>query len=118
MATLSCDPTREIQEIPPSMNWTIKKVVKCLSDVNYRIQSVPGRRRIVVHFDRLKPCHPATRLESTAEQPSVTPHPTLLTPPPVGTSLEIHDDDQLPPPPTQLRRYPACERRAHDHFGT
>ena len=38
------------------------RVIKKLSDVTYRIQGARRkRRRIVVHFDRLKPYHPGTR---------------------------------------------------------
>ena len=36
----------------------ISKIIKKLADVTYRIQNCSGRRRqLVVHFDRLKPCH-------------------------------------------------------------
>ena len=101
------------------------KVIKQLSDVNYRIQSVPGRRRMVVHFDRLKPCHPATRLDNTdnEQSPGETRQPEVLTPPPIGTDLEVFDDDQKHPPlptspPAPPRRYPTRMRHAPDRYGT
>ena len=47
------------------------RVIKKLSDITYRIQSTRRKhRRIVVHFDRLKPCHPGTRFENHTSTPS------------------------------------------------
>ena len=46
--------------------WTGPFVVKKkLSDATYRIKMAKGRKRLVVHFDRLKPCHPNTRFGET-----------------------------------------------------
>jgi len=43
------------------------KVIKCISDVVYRIQDTrPNRRRQVVHFDQLKPCHKNIRTQNRA----------------------------------------------------
>ena len=96
------------------------KVVKCLSDVNYRIQSIRGctrgRCHLVVHFDRLKHCHLNTRFDITAPAAPGTSGGTPLPPPqPVGTSLKIQDADDpvepapfsptlppVPPPPAPL----------------
>jgi len=66
--------------------WTgLFRVVKRLSDVNYRIQHVQHpRKRMVVHFDRLKPCHLPTVTEGGEVQllllmwlntPSLLPYP-------------------------------------------
>ena len=46
------------------------KVIKKISEVTYRIQSVTGRKRQVVQFNRLKPCSqhlPDDRHDQTAE---------------------------------------------------
>ena len=46
------------------------KAINKISDVTYRIQSVTGRKRQVVHFNRLKPCSqhlPDDRHDQTAE---------------------------------------------------
>ena len=68
------------------------RVVKRLSDVNYRIQHVQHpRKRMVVHFDRLKPCHLPTSTEEEGQAPvtdvikNIFPSP--LSPP--GTTLDI-----------------------------
>ena len=68
------------------------RVIKRLSDVNYRIQHTQHpRKRLVVHFDRLKPCHPSTIAGQGGTVPSIQPpedtvHPPL---PPPGTTLDI-----------------------------
>ena len=49
------------------------KIIKRLADVTYRIQNCTGcRRRLVVHFDCLKPCHQDMRMGSSS-QDDVTP---------------------------------------------
>ena len=99
------------------------KVIKCLSEVTYRIQSVSGRRRrIIVHFDRLKRCHPGTRLE-VPEPPSsdAPPHQGALSLP-FGTTLDVRDvaDNPSPPDPAPApqRRYPTRDRAAPDWLGS
>ena len=90
-------------------------VVKRLSDATYRIQSLQGRKRLVVHFDRLKPCHPGTRLNinSHLTTPSNSSEQTRPMPvqPRIGTNLEIHNDDPIPP-----RRNPLRARHAPDRY--
>ena len=88
------------------------RVVRKLSDATYRIQKVRVRRqRLVVHFDRLKPCPsnihlPDAEITSQAsKQKGRSP-----TPPPLGTDLEIPDtDDPIPPPrePSAPNVFPA-----------
>ena len=75
------------------------KIVNKLSDAVYRIQLRGCRRkRMIVHFDRLKPCPTDTRFPSAApthrgltqRRSGNTPHKQ---PPPVGTNLELVEDD-------------------------
>ena len=75
------------------------KVVKKLSDTNYRIEQMQGRRRHrkVVHFDRLKLCPKNIRLDNeptgeqhTSSQELILPTENSL---PVGHDLEIVYDD-------------------------
>ena len=76
------------------------KVVKRLSKVTYRIQHVKNRAKwLVVHFDRLKRCHPDVRLseqlEAGTNQPRMSEHPTCLESPlknKFGTQLEVVED--------------------------
>ena len=69
------------------------KVVGRLSEAVYRIQHTRNRRkRRVVHFDRLKPCSPDTRLPLPAlREYSANPRPAQR--PPVGAGLELLEDD-------------------------
>lgn len=111
------------------------KVVKQLSDVTYRIQHVNSRaKRLVVHFDRLKECHPNVRLskQSDDNQPQANVHHVRAQQQPnqeFGTHLDVVEDidstdnqcpDQHPPspPPVVPPRYPARRRRPPDFFGT
>ena len=71
------------------------RVVSRLSEAVYRIQCVHTRRkRLVVHFDRLKPCLPNTRFQSRPSRRSVGASHTVT--PPVGTALELVDDPDVP----------------------
>ena len=84
-------------------------VVKCLSDVNYRIQSIRGstrgRRHLVVHFDRLKHCHLNTRFDITAPAAPGTSGGTPLPPPQPVVEIQDADDPVEPAPfsPTATR---------------
>ena len=99
------------------------RVVKRLSDVTYRIQSLGGRRkRLVVHFDRLKPCDPNTRFaDSNNSVPDSSPSSTSLptstdTHPIFGEQLELIDQnrfDETGP----VRRYPQRQRVRPDRLG-
>ena len=80
------------------------KVVKQISDVTYRVQHVKNRnKRLVVHFDRLKTCHPQTRLNDgcsstpTESQRSEPAEPQESEQPNVqfGTHLEIMEDSDM-----------------------
>ena len=87
-------------------------MIKVLSTVNYRIQSVNGRKRYVVHFDRLKKCNPDTRFASKNTEPQVPKTKDPIQVEPCGTHLHIPDyDDDVPAPPAMERRYPAREHR-------
>ena len=93
-------------------------VVKRLSDVTYRIQSREGRRRLVVHFDRLKLCHPGTRFNSEYLPPSQPDNSRLQQnhEVPFGTQLQLIDDDDLVTPPPS--RYPHRDRRPPDRLAS
>ena len=74
MALLSCSSSWSVQE---ALSGPFQ-IIKCLSDVTYRIADVQAKRhRQVVHFDRLKLCPPDIRLPSD-QQPSQPP--TVLPP--------------------------------------
>ena len=89
------------------------RIVRKLSDAVYRVQHTQARRkRLVVHFDRLKPCPPDVRIPDAVTRTrsrTMTPPPT----PPIGTNLELLDWD---PPETPPRRYPRRERSAPDRY--
>ena len=53
------------------------KIIKRLADVTYRIQNCNGRRRrrrLVVHFDRLKPCRQDMRMEGSSSDRITASH--------------------------------------------
>lgn len=96
------------------------EVVKCISDITYRVQTTNGpRKRHVVHFNRLKPCHPNTRLQK--EQPKQTHASDIAQPNPSMTSEKHHAGDELtvidtsstaPPTSGRTSRYPQRHRQA------
>ena len=93
--------------------WTgPHQVLKQLSEVTYQIKNTRNGRMAIVHFDRLKKCHPNTRLP----QPSRNSQPLLDTqtqpnrPRPVGSDLELLDSDEQDHP-NGARRYPTRSRR-------
>ncbi len=95
------------------------RVVSKLSDVTYRIQHTRVRRRVVVHFDRLKRCPHSMRL---ADDAPTAPHrasrrfPDIRRP---GSELELIDDpeDITATQPQPVPRYPSRQRRPPDFFG-
>lgn len=101
------------------------RVVKCLSEVNYRIQSLDHhRKRLVVHFDRLRPClgHSSnSNIEPPPSEPDPSVHPNCPRRP-IGSNIEIIEpaDPELrasSPSPTH-QRYPTRSRRPPDRYGT
>lgn len=87
------------------------RVVRCLSEVTYRIQDVRvRRRRLVVHFDRLKLCPEDIRLSQPLprQSPPTQPPP----PPPPGTNVVLLPPTDPPPPP----RYPHHQHHAPDYL--
>ena len=69
------------------------RVVTRLSEVVYCLQHTQCRRkRPVVHFDRLKPCSQNTRLTEANSQYQ-RPQVVQPSPRPLGTNLELLDDD-------------------------
>ena len=97
------------------------RVVKQLSDVTYRIQHTLGRKnRLVVHFDRLKPCigGPNPQDEALQQPPPITTSSTeaSLTPPTFGDHLETTDAEDMAVPPSQSR-YPPRAHHPPDRYG-
>ena len=79
------------------------KIIKCLLDIVYRIQDTrTPRKRIVVHFDRLKPCHERMRMQVDAsEQESQASLQSLSTQVqqttkwlPSGMNLQVVEDSE------------------------
>ena len=128
-------------------SWTGPyKVVKQLSQSTYRVQQVNNRsKRLVVHFDRLKQCHPNTRFsdentKAEGTRPPEKPQEAVHDEPvrhEFGRQLEIVDDDfdaDVSPhrnPTTQPhdtgqdssqhstgRRYPSRSRRPPERYRT
>ena len=94
------------------------RIIKKISDVTYRIQSTKGKRkRLIVHFDRLKACPPNMRFDGNLElQPiSTTPSNPSTAPSPIvfGEYLETTECDEADPSP----RYPARTRLPPDRYG-
>ncbi len=75
-----------------------------MSDAVYRVQETGRQKqRLVVHFDRLKPCAPGLQFEEDdiASQATSAPPPAVDDQPHPGDSLEVteeEDDDGEPPP--------------------
>ena len=89
-------------------------VIKKLSDTTYRIQHHNKKnKRLVVHFDRLKWCHPDTRFSEgiIRSNTCITAQPAQISS--IGENLELVDDypDELP-----TRRYPICTRHPPNCF--
>ena len=113
MATFTSYSTRSIQETTPPLARSILchqvSIRLYLPDTNCK----GSRKRHIVHFDRLKPCHPDTRIELDQ-----LPLPTG-TPPDNTTTREHHAGDELnvidaPVVPPTASRYPTRHRRAPD----
>ena len=99
------------------------QVVSKLSEEIYRIQNTQRRhQRLVVHFNRLKPCPSDIRLTDPApvlakSHPRHSPNPNL------GENIELleYDDapgsNQAPATPMQpISRYPRRVTRPPDYF--
>ena len=95
------------------------KIIRRISEVTYRIQHVSSRkRRLIVHFDRLKPCPPNIRIPPTCT-PCVSDLPPSSSIPQEPTRAKF-DVTLLPPvdphfsPPSP--RYPRRNRRKTDFY--
>ena len=113
-------------------------VIKRLADATYRIQSLDHRRkRLVVDFNRLKPCtaYHQTEFESSQRRTEDTDLGTLGAHVPVGNQLEIVEpleqlhspsssrssqissQDEQPEPAVSTPRYPSRVRRPPNRYG-
>jgi len=99
------------------------KVIKQVSDSIYRIQQLSGRKqRKIVHFNRLKPCPPNVRLDmsqqttstslSNEQEPSTETSTQLV---PVGTNLELVDDDDNGQETTTITHHPEPQCGTNNH---
>lgn len=93
--------------------WTgPHQVLDKLSDATYRIKNTHNGRVSVVHFDRLKKCHPNTRLPQPSRNGqqlrTTQPHPNP--PRPIGSDLQLLDSDEQDQP-NDAHRYPVRNRR-------
>ena len=94
------------------------RILKKLSDAVYRLQNprLP-RQRLVVHFDRLKPCPKTMRLDDLKRKPDSHHQPTVNSSPPApGTHLQELDDDDAEQQQTHTHRYPRRVRREPDRL--
>ena len=96
------------------------QVLKRISDATYRIQdSRNKRKRLIVHFNRLKPVAPGTRLDEPTEL--LPPLPDEQAPNDSELPYQLVDDDAPPNPapvlaPPPAPRYPARTRRPPDYL--
>ena len=105
------------------------RICEKLSDVTYRVQHTGNNKCKVVHFNRLKKCPEKIRLlprKPTTGVRDLPPQP--VSPPPVGSSLELLEDDDVdqgvvnpvpnghPPAAQPNVRYPVRARRPPDRF--
>eukprot|EP00731_Ephydatia_muelleri_P008844 Em0004g1182a len=77
------------------------EIVEPIGVSDYRIKAQKGKRTQVIHFDRLKPCTPRTRIAQRGgaeQQRSTTNNPCK--PHVLGEQLNIESDDDEPPPPS------------------
>ena len=99
--------------------WTGPYRILKTSECDYRIKLPDSRKPpMVVHFNRLKLCPPSTRLSKPIRSKTVT---DSIPPPPLGTELEIVDDDNendTPDDETQERRYPSRSRQPPNRYST
>ncbi len=94
------------------------RIVRKLSDAVYRVQNTQARRqRMVVHFDRLKPCPPNVRIPGTVSRRR-PPSPSPPLDPPPGTTLELLDcpDPEPDTPCAPVARYPRRIHTAPDRY--
>jgi len=97
------------------------KVVKKLSDYDYCIKGLHGRKQLhVVHFNQLKPCTPGMRFsnpEQIADQDDPTPLDHNMVPDSFGNDMElIEDESELPNTQVVERRYPQRTRHPPDRY--
>ena len=101
------------------------KIVKQLSDAVYRIQHTRNRKRLVVHFDRLKPCplsetttHTPPRRSSSINRETVMPTRRHFEPQIVDSDAENTTGAADVHSGGSTDRYPCRSRRPPDRFGT
>ena len=106
------------------------RVIKRISEATYRIQNTTGnRKRLVVHFDRLKACHPNTRIESTGTAIYTPPSRTPQLPPTPAERVIFEEQLELVEPSDSPQvtsqgapaivsgRYPQRQHSIPDRYG-
>ena len=88
------------------------KVVKRISDQNYRIKHTMNGKRLVVHFNRLKFCNPNMRCnQDTQMLSSAAAPPTSETA--VGSNVEVIDAPEMTPTTEPTRSSRSSSRIRH-----
>ena len=97
--------------------WTRPyKIVRLISEVIYRIQHVSCRkRRIVIHFDRLKPCPSDIRLQLPETPCASSPSPPSTDSPRTKFNATLVSPED-PPAPSSSSRYPRRIHRKPDYY--
>ena len=71
------------------------KILKKISDADYRIKELFGKKSpLIVHFDRLKSCHPGTRFAEPPDSPDEQGQGSER--PPLHHHYELQPDDLIP----------------------
>ena len=95
MAVQSCNQKGQTWKFPRPWGGPYR-ICEKLSDVTYCVQHTGNNKCQVVHFDRLKKCPENIRL--LPRKPTTgarDPQPQPVSPPPVGSSLELLEDDDV-----------------------
>ena len=95
------------------------RIIEKLSDVTYWVQHhINSKKRMVVHFDRLKPCQPGTRLPHVANKTESLVQPSRTSN--IGDNLEIVEGypDEVDCAETPTPHYPTRTKHPPDHYST
>ena len=90
------------------------RVLERLSKVIYQVQHLRNHKKSVVHFDRLKSCHPGTQFPKSGN-PLPVPGTPLEKDAHTDDHLELVEQDYTPPGPP-ARRYPVRQRQPPECF--
>ena len=86
---------REYQEVPSSMNWPILCHQEAVRQYLPDPATSAAHKRVVVHFNRLKPCGDALEGSLPAEDTSLSGEP-VPEPPVTGSRLDVVEPEDIP----------------------